>query len=91
MLTDENMLLFYVKNFLLSNCDINKYNKEEYSRKKLKCYLKIDINNSFTIYDKNFSIKCIFKENLLEDYFKKLPCYIKREELDSKYKLKRLK
>ena len=40
MLTDENNLLFYVKNFLLANCDTDKYNLEEYSRKKLKCYLK---------------------------------------------------
>jgi hypothetical protein len=86
MFTDENMLLFYVKNFLLTNCDVNKYNKEVFSRKKIKCYLKFDENNCFTIYDKNFSIKCIFKENLLEDYFKKLPSYIKREELDSKLK-----
>jgi hypothetical protein len=83
MLTDEKKILPLVKLFISYNCDSEKFSNEEISKNKLKCYLKMDEQENFFIYDKDYSIKCIFDQSFLQNYFKKQPSYINLKSFDS--------
>jgi hypothetical protein len=80
MLTEKNILLSLVENFLDNNCD-NTY-LEEIGKRSFKSYLKRDEFNCFAIFDNECSIKCVFDKDFLKNYLALLPSYIKLDSLE---------
>ncbi len=83
MFTEEKRILNLTKIFLSHGCDIENFNSLDITRKKIKCYFKKDENNCLCIYDKEFSIKCIFDQKFIDEYFKAQPGYINLDSFDS--------
>ena len=84
MLSEEKQIFFLVKKFISYNCDVERFETEDISKKKFKCYFKKDENNCFNIYDKEFSIKCVFEKEFLKEYFSLQPSYINIDCFDCK-------
>jgi hypothetical protein len=80
MLTEKNELLPLVEGFIEKGCD-NKFLQEKGVR-CLKSYLRMNDFNCFTIYDLDYSIKCVFDKGFLKKYLAHLPSYINLDNLE---------
>lgn len=87
MITEEKTIFPLVKKFFILNCDKERYEEEGFLRKKLKCYFKKDENNAISIYDKDFSVKCVFHKPFIDTYFRSQPSYINMDSFDCMFNI----
>lgn len=85
MFTEGKHILSLIKSFINVGCDKVKFSSLDISRNKIKCYFKKDENDCLSIYDQDYSIKCIFDKKFLENYFFAQPSYVNLDSFDSNY------
>ena len=81
---EKNVLLPLVENFIKNKC-IATGTDNECELMKLKSFIKKDENNCYSIFDKDYSIKCIFDKAFLDEYLTDQPSHIKFESFESIY------
>jgi hypothetical protein len=91
-MNDKYVLLPLVEEFIKNKCvSVPNYENEE--KMTLKAYIKKDENKCYSIFDRDFSIKCVFDKTNLEEYLADQPSNVKFESFESKinflYKLKK--
>lgn len=84
MLSEKTALLNLVSEFIDSNCLNLNVNNNNNNNNIIKAYLKKDENNCYTIYDSEYSIKCIIDKQFLLDYLNNYPSYFNIDNFQSK-------
>jgi len=79
---EKNVLLPLVENFIINKCKVAPHNDEE--KLKLKSFIKKDENKCYSIFDRDYSIKCVFDNKFLENYLAEQPSHVKFESFESK-------
>ena len=68
MFSDKINIFKACKEFIESECDSNRLRQDENNLKSFTTYLIKNENNNYSISDNQFSIKCIFQEDVLKNF-----------------------
>lgn len=82
---EKSVLLPLVENFIISKCTSTTQESEE--KPKLKSFIKKDENRCYSIFDRDYSIKCVFDNKFLENYLAEQPSHVKFESFESNLNL----
>jgi len=69
MFSNKFSIFKICKDFIESNCDSNRISDDEKNLQSFSTFLLKDKHDNFCFSDDEFSIKCIFQENCLKNFF----------------------